>query len=83
MITLPALKWLCERRVQLLGIDAFDFDSGPPYPGHHFLLQQNVLILEGLVGLKELSGKEATLLALPLKIHGTGASPCRVLALLD
>jgi kynurenine formamidase len=35
-----ALEWPCDRGMKLLGIDAFDFDSGPPYPGHHLVFQR-------------------------------------------
>ena len=83
IIGLQALEWLCDKGIQLLGIDAFDFDSGPPYPGHRLLFKRNVLVIEGLVGLAPLSAREVTLIALPLKIAGTGGSPCRVLALVE
>jgi kynurenine formamidase len=81
VVSLRALEWLCDRGAQLLGIDAFDFDSGPPYPGHRLLFERGVLVVEGLVGLSALAGQEITLLVLPLKLAGTGASLCRALAL--
>lgn len=81
VVPVPTLQWLCDRGVQLLGIDAFDFDSGPPYPGHHFLFERGLIIVEGLVGLRELAGQQVMLIVLPLKVAGTGASPCRVIAL--
>lgn len=83
IVSLPALKWLCDRGMTLLGIDAFDFDAGPPYLGHRLLFERGVLVVEGLVGLESLVGREVTLFVVPLKVVGTGASPCRVLALLD
>ena len=82
IVSLEALTWLCERGMRLLGIDAFDFDSGPPYPGHHFLFKRDVLVVEGLRDLDSLAD-EVTLLVLPLPIAGTGASPCRALALVE
>src|SRR3990170_3788253 len=77
VVSAAALEWLCERGMKVFGIDAFDFDSGPPYPGHRLLFEQGVLIIEGLIGLRPLVGREVTLVALPLKVAGTGGSPCR------
>lgn len=82
-VGLQALEWLVARGLRLLGIDAFDFDAAPDYAGHHFLLAQDVLILEGLVNLAALVAPEVQLYVAPLRLRGTGASPCRVFAIVE
>lgn len=79
-LSLATLHWLVARGMRLLGIDAFDFDAAPDYAGHHFLLEHDVLIVEGLVNLAALSAAEARLYVVPLRLRGTGAAPCRVFA---
>jgi arylformamidase len=80
---LAALRWLVERRVELLGIDAFDFDAAPDYAGHRLLLAHDVLIVEGLGGLDALPAADVLLYVVPLRLEGTGAAPCRAFVLLD
>ena len=82
-LPLDALEWLVERGVQLLGIDAFDFDADPGYAGHRFLLGRGVLVVEGLVNLDTLRAPEVQLYVVPLRLRGTGAAPCRAFAVLD
>src|SRR5438105_100789 len=80
---LETLRWLVPRGIRLLGIEAFDFDAAPDYAGHRFLLERDVLIVEGLVNLAALSASEAQLYVVPLRLRGTGAAPCRVFAVED
>ena len=82
-LPLDALTWLVERGVQLLAIDAFDFDADPGYAGHRFLLGRGVLVVEGLVNLDALPAPEVQLYVVPLRLRGTGAAPCRAFAVLD
>jgi kynurenine formamidase len=82
-LPLDTLRWLVARDVRLLGIDAFDFDGAPDYAGHRYLLEHNVLIVEGLVNLAALPVREVLLYVVPLRLRGTGGAPCRVFAMLD
>ncbi|HZS00877.1 MAG TPA: cyclase family protein [Chloroflexota bacterium] len=82
-LPLETLRWLVARGVRLLGIDAFDFDAAPDYAGHRYLLERNVLIVEGLVNLAALTVPEVPLYVVPLRVRGTGGAPCRVFATLD
>ncbi|HZS01432.1 MAG TPA: cyclase family protein [Chloroflexota bacterium] len=77
-----ALEWLVRRGLRLLGIDAFDFDAAPDYAGHRYLLEHDVLIVEGLVNLAALTAAEVELYVAPLRLRGTGAAPCRAFAVL-
>jgi arylformamidase len=80
---LEVLRWVVARGVRLLGIDAFDFDAAPDYAGHRFLLERDVLIVEGLVNLAALTASEVQLYVVPLRLRGTAAAPCRVFATED
>jgi kynurenine formamidase len=82
-LSLEPLRWLLARGIRLLGIDAFDFDAAPDYAGHRFLLERDVLIVEGVVNLAALSVSEVQLYVVPLRLRGTGAAPCRVFAVED
>jgi kynurenine formamidase len=81
-LDLDALHWLLEQGVQLLGIDAFDFDAAADCAGHRLLLEQGVLIVEGLVNLEALP-RVVQLFVAPLRLRGTGAAPCRAFAIVD
>ena len=81
-ITLETAKWLVDHKVSIIGMDM-------PTPGvdwknvHEELLGNEVLIIEGLANLEQLSDKEFTLFALPLKLFGRSGSPIRAIACED
>jgi arylformamidase len=77
----PVARWIAERGVRLFGIDAFGFDPTADLRVHKALLRANVLIVEGLTNLDELTEQEVWLFVIPLKIEGVEASPCRAFAL--
>jgi len=81
VLGIEAIKWIVEQGIRLIGIDCFDFDEPPHYPGHKYLLKHNVLIVEGLTNLGSLVKKRIKLFVIPLKIERTGASPCRAFAI--
>jgi len=81
ILSLDAIKWIIGKRIKILGIDAFDFDPSPTYEGHKLCFKKNVLIVEGLVNLENIRTNKVKLHVIPLKIRGTGSSPCRVFAI--
>ncbi len=73
---------LIERRIGLLGADLPRFDDVDAVTSVgivHDVLQAGVLILAPLVGLAELGTSRGVLIALPLRIVGATASPCRAI----
>lgn len=85
-----AAHWLVENGCKLLGMDTPMADNpangrGSPNdsPIHKILLGNNVLLLEYLVNLGELSGRTVHLVAAPLKIRGADGAPARVFAWTD
>jgi len=73
-----AAQLLCERGVNLVGIDYLDIDrfGDETYPTHQILLGADIPILEGL-DLSKVSPGRYGLVALPLKIKDGDGSPVR------
>ena len=84
-LTPAAAQLLVRSKISLLGID---FPSPDPidsqeYPVHHTLLNAGIPIVEGLVGLNQLSDVvgEKYFAAFPLKVAGIEGSPVRAVAI--
>jgi arylformamidase len=72
-------KYLAKLGIKGVGIDALGIErSQPDHATHKTLLEQGILILEGL-RLKDVPPGEYTLAAAPLKITGVEAAPVRAL----
>ena len=75
-------QFLVEKGVFLVGIDYLSVASyADPAPTHRTLLENDVVVLEGL-DLSQVQPGEYTLLCLPLKLKGAEGAPMRA-ALLD
>ncbi|SMB90294.1 Kynurenine formamidase [Thermanaeromonas toyohensis ToBE] len=76
-----AARYLVERKVRGIGWDALGIERAQPeHPSHKILLEQGIVILEGL-RLKEVEPGEYGLVALPLPVWGAEAAPVRVVLL--
>ncbi len=73
---------LLERNVELIGIDYYSIEPVGGYPLHRKLLNQSVLLLEGL-DLTDAEPGEYTLACFPLSITGAEASPVRAVLICD
>ena len=74
-----ALK-LVEKRISIVGLDSFTPDN-EPYNVHKIFLKNDVLIVENLINLNELSGKRFQCYILPMKITDADGARCRVIAI--
>jgi arylformamidase len=85
-LTVDGARWVVERRIRLVGIDALsieDLDAGGgTFPVHRTLLGSEVAILEGL-DLHDAPVGRATLWCLPLKIRGGDGAPARAVLVVD
>lgn len=77
-ITQEVAAYLIDRQVKMVGVDSASVDH-EPYAVHKMLLRNGILILENLTNIGELSGKQFTVYAFPLKLNIDGA-PARVVA---
>ena len=72
-------EYLRDLNIKAVGIDGPDIDSSKSddFPAHNTLLPEGIVIYEGLVNLKEVTGKTFDFIGLPLKIYNGSASPVR------
>lgn len=72
-------EYLSEVGIRGIGIDALGIErSQEGHPTHKTLFANNIIIIEGL-RLKEIEQGQYFMVAAPLKLMGTDASPARVL----
>ena len=72
-------KYLAKIKVKGVGIDALGIErSQKDHETHKMLMENNIYIIEGL-RLEEINEDNYILIALPLKISGAEASPCRAI----
>jgi arylformamidase len=72
-------RYLVEAKVKMIGVDTCSVDNQDGFPVHKILLTGNVLIIENLTNLNQLTGKDFKVYALPLNLQIDG-SPARVIA---
>lgn len=70
---------LVKSKVKMVGLDTCSADNDDEFPIHKTLLSANIPIIENLTNIEQLSGVEATIYALPLRLDLDG-SPARVIA---
>lgn len=74
-----AAKYLVERKVRGVGVDALGVERAQPgHPTHDLLLSNGIIILEG-VQLKDVPQGTYKMTCLPLKIDGVEALPVRAI----
>ncbi|MEH7464657.1 cyclase family protein [Bacillus thuringiensis] len=72
-------NYLAARKIRGIGIDALGVErSQPGHPTHKILFGADIIVIEGL-RLNEVSPDSYFMVAAPLKLVGTDASPARVL----
>jgi len=77
-LTAEAAKYLVENGIKLVGFDYLSIDryGDETYPAHRALLENGVILLEGL-NLLEVDEGEYDLACLPLRLAGMDAAPAR------
>jgi len=81
-LSLDAAVYLAEDRgVKMIAIDSIGVESRATenYEVNKFLCEKRVLLLEGLINLKEVKSRRFFLQAFPLKIQGVEGTPCRAI----
>ena len=77
-VTPEGARWCVERGLRLVGVDflSVEKDGPPDFPVHHVLLENGVIIVEGL-DLSAVDPGTYTLACLPLRITGGDGGPAR------
>ena len=80
--TLEAMQWIFDQQISLMGADLPRFDSWED-PQEFFgdFFRRDILLLAPLVNLAAISQSRVRLIALPLKVRGVCATPCRAIVL--
>ncbi len=74
-----AAEYLAIKKINGVGTDGLGIERAQEgHPTHHFLLENDIIILEGL-RLKNIAAGEYQMICLPLKIDGTEALPVRAI----
>jgi arylformamidase len=78
-LTPDSAKWVVERGIRLIGVDFLSVEEkgAEGHPVHHILLENGVVIVEGL-NLGEAEPGDYTLACLPLNIMDGDGGPARV-----
>lgn len=85
-VNYPYISKYMAKKLVLLGIKAIGTDmpsvdkAGSKGEIHHILLDNNIMIIEALINLKQLVGKRCFFSAVPLKIKNGDGSPVRAYA---
>ena len=78
-VDLSAAKYLAKKKIRGVGIDSLGIERNQAnHPTHDTLLNQNIIILEGL-RLKDIEAKTYDFICLPLKIDDVEALPVRAI----
>ncbi|WP_299047918.1 cyclase family protein [uncultured Polaribacter sp.] len=86
-ISVELANWLVEKKVNILGVEppsVADVNNLEEVTNiHHILMKNDIIIVEGLCNLEQITTPKVTLIALPLKVEGGDGAPSRVIALQD
>ena len=84
-ISLRLAEWLVDKQVTLIGVEppsVADVNNKQEVTEvHHTLFRGNVLIVEGLANLDQITSPIVQFVALPMKITGGDGSPVRAIAI--
>ena len=79
--------WMGEKKVNILGVEppsVADVNNIKEVTEiHNILMKNDIIIVEGLCNLEQISKNKITLIALPLKVEGGDGAPSRVIAIED
>jgi kynurenine formamidase len=82
VLSLDAASWLSGFGLKGFGIDTISADIAETqdYPVHKALLQKNIIIIENLTHLEDLSGRQFNFSCFPLSFEDADGSPVRAVA---
>jgi arylformamidase len=72
-------QYLVDKKVKMVGLDTCSADIKPDFPIHKILLGSNILIIENLTNIEQLTEYSIKIYALPIKLD-LDAAPARVIA---
>lgn len=81
-LSAPAAEWLAGFRLKGVGVDTISIDEmdATEFTNHLIFLRRDIVIIENLTNLDDLSDRKAFFSCLPLKIADADGSPVRAVA---
>ena len=78
-----AIEWAVNRKPSILASDMASWHDGEEKPSFWpMLMKSGVLVIGSLLNVTQITAPRIRLIALPMKIRGACAAPCRVIAIL-
>lgn len=83
-LTAESARWVVDRGIKLIGVDFLSVEQkgAEGHPAHHTLLENGVIIVEGL-NLSEVEPGTYTLMCLPLRIRNGDGGPARAVLIAE
>lgn len=81
VITVETAKWLAEREIGLLGVEVPSVNSQDYMEVHKILLGKEIVVVEALTNLAQITKEEVYFIVLPLRLKGLDGSPVRAVAI--
>jgi len=84
VLSIEAATWLSGFNLKGIGVDMISLDpvGATDMKNHKIFLTKNIVLIENLTGLEELSGKRFIFNCMPFKIDNADGSPVRAYAIL-
>lgn len=84
-LSLDSVRWLIQRGIACLGIDASGIEKykAESQPGHLLLFERGIPVIEELTNLGKITQPRVLFIGLPLPIRGADSCPIRAVALED
>ncbi|MFA6334985.1 MAG: cyclase family protein [Bacteroidales bacterium] len=84
ILSADAVKWLCSFNIKGIGFDCISVDpvDSAGLPNHRILLNKDLVIVENLCNLDQLTGLPFLFSCLPLKIENSDGSPVRAVGIM-
>lgn len=85
VLSKDSAEWLCNFKIKGVGFDCISVDpvGEEGLAIHKILLKNNLVIIENLCNLNQLTGHKFIFSCLPLKIENSDGSPIRAIGILD
>lgn len=81
VITTELARWLVEKKISLLGLETPGVHPIKYEEVHKVLLSKEIVVVEALANIRQLTKEEVFFVAVPLKIKGRDGSPVRAFAI--
>lgn len=82
-LSYSAVEWVIQHKASILATDMSQWHDGKEEPNFWpMLMRSRVLVLPSLRNLEQIRVARCRLIALPMKLRGACAAPCRVIAVL-